>query len=96
MIAYVDPDIADIIPIFLENRHDDMRAMLRASERGDYETVRALGHRMKGSGEGYGFDTITHIGRLLEQAAEERNPGEIRQLAEKLASYLACVKIVYA
>ena len=96
VVVYVDADIEDIIPAFLENRHSDVRAVVEASERGDYETVRVLGHRMKGSGGGYGFDAITDIGRSLEQAANKRNSLEVRHLAQKLASYLACVEIAYA
>ncbi len=37
--------------------------------RGDYATIRTLGHQMAGTGGGYGFDPITEIGGALEESA---------------------------
>src|SRR5438132_5653185 len=71
-IIRVDPDIAELIPGFLENRRKDIAAMLDAVQRGDFETVRALGHSMKGAGGGYGFDAIAEVGGALEHASQQR------------------------
>lgn len=92
----VDPDLADLIPGFLENRRKDVTAMQEALGRGDFEAVRILGHSMKGAGGGYGFDAITEIGAALEQAAKGRNPDGIRKGLSDLASYLARVEVVNA
>ncbi len=93
---YVDPDLADLIPGFLDNRWKDIAAMQEALGRGDFETVRILGHSMKGAGGGYGFDAITEIGAALEQAAKGRNPDGIRKGLSDLASYLSRVEVVNA
>jgi HPt (histidine-containing phosphotransfer) domain-containing protein len=90
-----DPDLADLIPGFLDNRRKDITTMGEALERGDFNTVRLLGHSMKGAGGGYGFDAITDIGAVLEQAAQDRNPDAIRQGLRDLSSYLARVEVVY-
>lgn len=95
IIVHVDPDLKDIVPRFLENRQKDIRFILAALERGDYETIRALGHTMKGDGGGYGFDAITDMGGGLEQAAKNKNTDEIRKLARQLAAYLDRVEVVY-
>jgi len=50
---------------------------------------------MKGSGGGYGFDTITDLGLLLEKAAKEGRDEDIRLQVERLEDYLRQVKIVY-
>lgn len=88
MIVRVDPDLLDIIPTFLENRKKDIRSILEALGNNDYETIRILGHSMKGSGGGYGFDVITDIGRSLEEAAKEKNADEVKKWIEELSSYL--------
>lgn len=93
---HVDPDLADLIPGFLDNRRKDITVMQEALKRGDFETVRILGHSMKGAGGGYGFDAITEIGATLEQAARGRNPDGIREGLSALASYLARVEVVNA
>lgn len=93
-IIRVDPEIAELIPGFLENRRKDIAAMLDAVQRGDFETVRILGHSMKGAGGGYGFDVITEIGTALEQAAKQRNAAEIRDRVNELSRYLDRVEVI--
>ena len=73
IIVYVDADIEDLVPGFLERRHLDIGLMLDALAIEDYETVRDLGHSIKGVGGFYGFDRITEIGQALEEAAISRD-----------------------
>ncbi len=94
-VAHVDSDLKELIPGFLENRRQDARALVESVEQKDFEIIRVLGHDMKGSGGGYGFDAITDIGRSLEQAAKDENATEILNRAEELATYLERVEIVY-
>ena len=88
IVVRVDPDLADLVPGFLENRRKDAAAIEVALQQGDYETIRILGHDMKGSGGGYGFDGISDIGRLLEQAAKDRDVDAIQRQAADLLHYL--------
>jgi hypothetical protein len=90
----VDPELASLIPGFLENRRKDVTLLLAAVQTGDFETVRILGHSMKGSGGGYGFDGITDIGGDIEVAAKHRDPLAIRTHVEALAWYLARVEVL--
>ncbi len=87
-IVYVDSDLREIIPGFLDHRRDDITTMDEAVEEGDFETIRVLGHDMKGSGGGYGFDGITDIGQSLEQAAKDQDQTGIRKLVQELANYV--------
>jgi len=95
MVVHVDQDLADLIPEFLDNRRGDVESIRGAVASDDYETVRVLGHSMKGSGGGFGFDDITEIGAALEQAAKRKDETAIRDELEKLANYLARVEVVY-
>ncbi len=95
IIPRVDIELKELIPGFLENRHKDIQSILKALDQDDYETARILGHSMKGSGAGYGFDPITDIGRSIEQAANDRNPEEIRKRVDELLNYISRVKVVY-
>lgn len=94
ILVRADPDLADLIPGFLDNRRKDITVMQEALERGDFETARVLGHSMKGAGGGYGFDAITDIGAALEQAAKDKNPEGIRQGLSDLSCYLDRVEVV--
>ncbi len=95
IIITVDPDLEELIPSFLENRHKDIKSIQSALESGDYETIRILGHSMKGSGGGYGFDFISEIGEVIEQAAKDKNENEIVKSNSKLAGYLEQVEVVF-
>jgi HPt (histidine-containing phosphotransfer) domain-containing protein len=95
IIVHVDPDIADLIPGFLENRHKDIKTIGEALAQGDFETIRFLGHSMKGAGGSYGFDAITDIGRSLEQAAIAQDGGGIKKSLQDLFAYLDSIEVVY-
>ena len=95
VIAHVDSDLAELIPRFLEHRWEDIRTIKAGLGQGDFETIRTLGHDMKGTGGGYGFNPITDIGACLEQAANDHNQEEVRRLVGDLASYLERVEVVY-
>jgi len=95
IVVHVDSELEDLIPGFLENRRNDVISMLKALEQEDYETIRVLGHSMKGAGGGYGFDAITDIGASLEQSAKGRNPEEIRKWIDRLSTFLERVEVAY-
>lgn len=89
----VDAEIAPLIPGFLHNRRKDVVALLRAVEQGDFERARVLGHSMKGSGGGYGFDAITEIGHGIETAAKTRDIDALRTCITTLSDYLDRVQV---
>ena len=90
----VDEDIIDLIPRYIENRWSDIRTIEIALERGDFETVRNLGHGMKGSGGGWGMDQVGDIGQGIEEAAKAQDPDETRQWLDKLADFLERVEVI--
>ncbi len=91
----IDPELEDLIPGYLENRHKDINSIREALGKGDYDVVQRLGHSMKGSGGGYGFDDITNIGKFLEQAAKDRDSEGIRKFVSELKTYLDYVEVGY-
>jgi len=45
----VEEDLRELIPGYLENRRKDITTIREALAGSDYETIRSLGHKMKGS-----------------------------------------------
>ncbi len=95
IIVHVDSDLKDLIPHYLNNRRKDIEKILAALDKSDLETIRILGHDMKGSGGGYGFDAITDIGALLEKSARNGDTGGVSLGIERLDAYLNQVEVVY-
>ncbi len=91
----IDADLKELIPGYIENRLEDIKSISELLRDGDYENIRILGHSMKGSGGGYGFDRISEIGETIEDAAMEKNPGAIRNCIDELSTYLNSVVISY-
>jgi signal transduction histidine kinase/DNA-binding response OmpR family regulator len=94
ILVRVDPELEAAIPEFLEGRRQDVISLREALERGDFETIQRLGHRMRGSGSGYGFEAITQIGECLEQAGRNRTPEEVPRWLAELSDYLERVETV--
>jgi len=94
ILVRANPKFADLIPGFLQNRRQDVIAMLDALDRGNFETVESLGHGMKGAGDSYGFQAITDIGAALEQAAESADTDASRKWVGELSRYLDRVEII--
>jgi HPt (histidine-containing phosphotransfer) domain-containing protein len=95
IIVHVDPDLEELIPGYLSNRKKDIAAIRDALVNKDLDRIRIIGHSMKGSGRGYGFEAITEIGMLIEVAAKESRHEDIIPLITRLEDYLTRIEIVY-
>jgi CheY-like chemotaxis protein/HPt (histidine-containing phosphotransfer) domain-containing protein len=84
----VDPEVAPLIPAFLENRRGDASRLRSLIDAAEWPTIQAMGHKMKGTGRGYGFARISEIGRALEEAGRDHDAGHARAAADALAAYL--------
>jgi len=93
-IVRVDPDYADLVPGFLENRRSEIDIIRNSATGGDFREIRRLGHGMKGAGAGYGFQVITDIGKNLEAAAINEDVSAIEAELKRLDSYLSEVRVV--
>ncbi len=49
---------------------------------------------MKGTGGSYGFDGITQIGALVEEAGKAHNINEIKEGIEQLSNYLENLELL--
>ncbi|MDQ3263440.1 MAG: response regulator [Myxococcota bacterium] len=79
------PKLAARVPAFLKNRRQDVITMLDSLAWGEFETVKRLGHSMRGSGASFGFQNITDIGAALEQAAESADDDASRKWVSELS-----------
>ncbi len=93
--VHVDPDLQDLIPGYLENRGKDLLFYQQALEKGDFESIGVLGHSMKGSGGGYGFNDLTSIGRAIEKAAKNRDKESVRKSIIDLTDFLDKLEVIY-
>ena len=91
----VDSILESIVPEFLGNRKKDCELIRQLLGKEAFNEIRTLGHRMKGAGGSYGFDLISEIGEIVENAALKGDHETIRIQIKRLADYLERVSVVY-
>ena len=72
--------------------------MVNALKKGDYEALRDIGHKIKGSSVtcSEGFQEMSDIGKAIEFAAKDRKSlQEIKEMVKAYVEYIQNVEIVY-
>jgi HPt (histidine-containing phosphotransfer) domain-containing protein len=93
-IIEVDSDDASFVKNYLQHRRDELDNLRAALNQGDFNTIKQVAHKMKGTGSLMGMPYISSLGKRIEEATIRKNHQEIEQLLQDLANYLAIVKIV--
>jgi len=88
-------DLEDLIPVFLKNRHREVDTLRIALAAADFEQLRQLGHRMKGVGNSYGFETVSAIGKQIEDGARSGDKALLEASIAGYADYLSKVQVTY-
>lgn len=93
-VVHIDPDIAALVPRFLNNRRKDTVEINRLLAESNMEAIRIIGHSMAGSAGGYGFPEIGKIGKAIENAARDADHKKIEECTEQLSAYLSTVTVI--
>ena len=78
------PEFREIVESFLSCMEDTMKSLREAQARMDYQEVREIAHRLKGTGGTVGFAAFTEPSRKLQFAAEERDDETIEAMLVEL------------
>ncbi|MFH1919429.1 MAG: Hpt domain-containing protein [Planctomycetota bacterium] len=82
-----DPDLRDIVEMFIEEMPDRTARLLDRLNASDWEGLRRLSHQLKGAAGSYGFGPVTDSAARVEEAVRESSPEEeIRRLVDDLVS----------
>ena len=95
IVVNAAPGIEEAVPLFLEMTRADLHNLAEALQHADYSKIRFIGHDLKGSAGGYGFDEIGAIGKRLEEAAKQSDPDAARRHVADLEDYLNRLEVVY-
>lgn len=87
----IEPDLMDLVPMFLENRSKEVGQLRTALAEGDVTTVEDIGHRMKGLG-GYGFAYVGEAGAALEKMARSGDLSGADRWIDAIEDYLSRVE----
>jgi histidine phosphotransfer protein HptB len=80
-----DPDLGEIVTMFVEEMPGRIAKLLEQLNRGDLESLRCTAHQLKGAAGSYGFDSISPSAGRLESAVRDHEPIEqIRAAVEEV------------
>lgn len=96
LIVRVNALLSEMLPEFLMTCRTDLLTIRSAMVTADYRTVEDLGHRMRGAGDGLGFDFVTEIGGEIENAAMRHDGPVIRGKVKIMQNFLDHVEVVVA
>jgi HPt (histidine-containing phosphotransfer) domain-containing protein len=95
IIVQISSELKALIPKYLDNRRKDIEKVEMLLLEDNMESLRILGHTLKGSGTSYGFTGITALGERIEIAAKEGNKRNIDEARKELQQYIDTVQIVF-
>jgi hypothetical protein len=95
ILVKIDRKLAVLAPKFLADCRRMPEELRGAIESGNIAVARGIGHSLWGTASSYGFDGIGSLGEEIERAARAGDIAALRQLAERLDSYLARVRPVF-
>ena len=91
----VDEELQELIPMFMERRKGDLGELRSSFATGDLAAIARIGHAMKGSGGGFGFDRVSELGGSLEAAGQCGDRDTIASALDELESFLSRVRVTY-
>lgn len=95
MRVNIESDMKELIPGFLNNRRKDVEKIKQMLNENDLESIQLVGHTMKGNGAGYGFERISELGKMIEDAAKANQIDEVSNLNNELSFFIENVEITY-
>ncbi len=93
--VYAPIQLKPIIPAFLEIQNKNLGKMRHALGQEDFETLRRLGHNMKGAALTYGFDLMAELGAHVERMAKDGAGAAVAADLEDLTEHIEKVHVVY-
>jgi HPt (histidine-containing phosphotransfer) domain-containing protein len=83
-IETVDAEIRALVPNYLRRRRDEVEKLKSLLRDGDYTGIKEIGHNLKGTGFGFGFQVLSDLGEKLESAARMKVSDDTREIIAQL------------
>jgi HPt (histidine-containing phosphotransfer) domain-containing protein len=77
-----------LMPTYFKTRAEDLEKARLALAQQDCKTLKALGHKIKGSSASYGFNKTSELSLRLELAAQTEDMNQCREIVEQLSNLI--------
>lgn len=92
---YIDPELEDLIPVFLENRRKEtleLEALVRDRR---FVDAAAFGHRLKGTALNFGFNRLGTFGERIEAAGKADDLATLQRILSELRDHLSNIRVLF-
>lgn len=89
-----DDDFADLLREFVQGLPNRQQSLKDCVENGELERLTRIVHQLKGACGGYGFPSLTHAARALEE--QLRTGVELSELREQILQFADMLSLVSA
>jgi HPt (histidine-containing phosphotransfer) domain-containing protein len=84
---------AQMVVAYIDRCRVNLSALKDALHRSDYEHARVFGHRLKGTGGGYGIPVLTEMGGAMERAAIQKHNNELEAQTAAIEDYIGRIEV---
>ena len=91
----IDKELEEIVPAFMESRRKDIDLLSKFISENNYEELRSIGHKIKGTAGSYEFFELSEIGRKIEKCAGDKDHIELEKLINEYESHVEQIAIEY-
>jgi len=95
IIVKIDSDLEEIIPMFIDNRHKDLKELDECLSSNDLSSIEVIAHKLAGNAGSYGFMDLSKIGANLEMACKEKNQEKIEKFISEYKNFMAKLEVVF-
>ena len=88
MEGFDDEEWAEMQEMYINHTSKELEKIKTQLNLDSIDSIRTFGHNIKGSGGMYGFNEVTELGLLIENAAKEGNLDSIKSNLEVLEDFL--------
>ena len=91
----IDKDLEEIVPAFLDGRKKDIETIKKFVLEKNFEELRSVGHKLKGTAGSYGFMALSKLGAKIEDAAKTSKIEELKKLSSEYENHINQIQVKF-
>jgi HPt (histidine-containing phosphotransfer) domain-containing protein len=95
IVYEIDKELEEIVPAFMNSRKKDIESLKNFFAEKNYEEIRSIGHKVKGTAGSYEFMELSEIGSKIEKAAADHDDEALGSLVIEYEDHVNAIDVKY-
>lgn len=92
--AIIESDLVSLLPDFIKNRNEDIKQIAKFIENKNFDSIRKMGHDLRGVPGAFGYDFLVELGYKIEVAARNQDANSLIELAARFEKLMKIHEII--